>query len=109
MHIANYNFPVNSRPLVKDLYRYVTPQHAADWFEIGTLLGLSSGELKAIKAGNPTDVKWCCNRMWIQWLQEDTTASWKQLFLVIESPAISRSASDKGDCMHVAIYGLCEY
>ena len=84
-------------PLLKNLYQHITPQYAADWEVIGTLLGLPSGELKAIKAGNPTDVKWCCNQMWIQWLQVDTTASWEQLFTVIESSAVSCSAPDKGD------------
>ena len=87
---------MKNRPLLKELYQYVTPRHAAGWFEIGIQLGLSCGELKAIKAGNPTDVKWCCNEMWMQWLQEDATASWEKLFMVINSPAILCSASDEG-------------
>ena len=88
---------VHTTPLLKDLYQYITPQYAADWEVIGTLLGLPSGELRTIKAGNPTDVKCCCNQMWIHWLQVDTTASWGKLFTVIESPAVSYSAPDKGD------------
>ena len=88
---------MNTTPLLKDLYLCITPQYAADWEVIGTLLGLPIGELKAIKAGNPTDFKWCCNQMWIHWLQVDTAASWRKLFTVIESPAVSCSAHDKGD------------
>ena len=88
---------VNATPLLKDLYQYITPQHAADWKTIGTLLGLPIGELKAIEAGYPTNVKWCCNEMWIHWLKIDTTASWKKLVTVLESPAVSCSATDKGD------------
>ena len=87
---------MNSKPLLKDLYGYVTPQYAADWFEIGTLLGLPSGELNTIKAEYPTDFKRCSNKMWIHWLQEDTTASWGKLLTVIESSAVSCSAPDKG-------------
>ena len=64
---------------------------------MGTLLGLPSGELKAIEAGYPTNVKWCCNAMLEKWLEMDTTASWGKLFTVIESPAVSYSAPDKGD------------
>ena len=64
---------------------------------VGTLLGLPSGELKAIEAGYPTNVKWCCNQMLKQWIEMDTTASWSTLFTVIESPAVSYSAPDKGD------------
>ena len=32
-----------------------------------------------------------------QWLEMDTTASWKKLFTVIESPTVSYNAPDKGD------------
>ena len=88
---------VNTTPLLKDLYQHITPQYAADWEVIGTLLGLPSGELKAIEAGWPANVKWCCNQMLKKWLEMDTTASWGQLFTVIESPAVSCSAPDKGD------------
>ena len=88
---------MDTAPLLKDLYQHITPQHAADWKTIGTLLGIPIGELKAIEAGYPTDVKWCCNEMWIQWLKVDTTASWRKLFTVIESTAVSCSAPDKGD------------
>ena len=31
------------------------------------------------------------------WLEMDTTASWRKLFTIIESPAVSCSAPDKGD------------
>ena len=88
---------MNSTPLLKDLYLHITPQYAAYWEVIGTLLGLPSGELKAIEAGYPTNFKWCCNQMLKQWLEMDITASWSKLFTVIESPAVSCSAPDKGD------------
>ena len=88
---------VNTTPLLKDLYQHITPQYAADWEVIGTLLGLPNAELRAIEAGYPTNVKWCCNQMLKKWLEVDTTASWGKLFSVIESPAVSCSAPDKGD------------
>ena len=72
-----------------DLYECITPQYAADWKVIGTLLGLPHGELEAIEAGYPTNVKWCCNHMLEKWLEIDLTASWRKLFAVIESPAVS--------------------
>ena len=71
------------------------------------LLDLPSGELKAIEAGYPTNVKWCCNQMLEKWLEVDTTASWRKLFAVIESPAVSScSAPDKG---HLTLYLLYVY
>ena len=80
---------------------------------IGTLLGLPSGELKAIEAGYPTNVKWCCNQMLEMWLEMDRTASWGKLFTVIESPAVSTGqASDKGELLHegrVCFSHVCIY
>ena len=97
LHIYIFFTIVNTTPLLKDLQQYITPHYAAEWEVIGTQLGLPIGELDTIKAENPTDFKRCCNNMWIQWLQEDTTASWRKLVTVLESPAVSSSAPDKGD------------
>ena len=88
---------VNTTPLLRDLYQHITPQYAADWKVIGTLLGLPSGELNAIEAGYPTNVKWCCNVMLEKWLEVDTTASWGKLFTVIESSAVSVSSGEAVD------------
>ena len=74
---------------MKDLYEYITPQYAADWKVIGTLLGIAKGEMKIIEAAYPINVKWCCNQMLEKWLEQDTTASWKKLLDIIESPAVS--------------------
>ena len=97
-HAELWAMTSTAAPLLKDLYQHITPQYAADWKVIGTLLGLPSGELKAIEAGYPTNVKWCCNQMLEKWLEVDQTASWEKLLTVIESPAVSSGeAVDKGD------------
>ena len=88
---------VNTTPLLKDLYQHITPQYAAEWEVIGTLLGVPCGELKAIEAGYPTNIKWCCNQMLKKWLEIDVAASWQKLFIIIESPAVSCSVPDEGD------------
>ena len=78
------------------------------WKVIGTILGLPSGELKAIEPGYPTNVKWCCNQMLEMWLEMDPTASWGKLFTVIESPAVSTGqASDKGGVDNYWIVNIC--
>ena len=78
-------------PSLKDLYQHI-PQYGPDWKMIGTL-ELSSVELIPIVARYPTNVKW------EKWLEVETTALWGKLFTesVIESPAVSCSAPDKGD------------
>ena len=100
---------VNATPLLKDLYVHITLQYAADWKVIGTLLGLPSGELKAIEAGWPTNVKWCCNQMLEKWLKVDPTASWEKLFTVIESLAVSSGRVVDKSSGQGAVHGLYIY
>ena len=103
--IRSLHTTATSTPLLKDLYQHITPQYAADWKVIGTLLGLPSGELKSIEAGYPTNVKWCCNQMLEKWLEVDPSASWQKLLEVIESPAVSSDqAPDEGD----QLYCVCK-
>ena len=64
---------------------------------IGTLLGLPSGTLDIIEHDHMHKATCCCNAMLKKWLEMDTTASWSKLFIVIESPAMSCSAPNKGD------------
>lgn len=68
---------------------------------IGVLLGLVNGVLKAIEAGWPTNVQWCCDKMLEKWLEVDTFASWKKLFSVIK--IIESFDLNKGDlCNYIA-------
>jgi len=70
--------------------------YAAQCRVIGTQLDLSSGALDIIERDKFYQTKDCCNAMLRKWLQVNTTATWRKLFTVIESPAVF-SAPDKGD------------
>ena len=70
-------------PSLRELYRYVTPQYAAHWREIGIQLGLSDAKLRIIRADNPDSVEKCCNELLAQWLKRCPTASWEELFKAI--------------------------
>ena len=89
---------MNTKPLLKDLCQHVTPCYAANWIVIGTLLGIPQPKLEVIELDNPHKAAHCCNAMLKQWLEMDTSASWKKLFATIESPAVTCSESDKGNC-----------
>ena len=82
-------------PLLKDLYQHITPQYATHWKVIGTQLGLSTAALDIIEVDNMYKAVQCCNSMLKKWLEVNTTASWRNLFEVIESPAMC-SNSDNG-------------
>ena len=88
---------MNTKPLLKDLYIYVTPRYAADWIVIGTLLNIPDPTLRIIELNHMYRAAPCCNEMLRRWLQMDLTASWGTLFNIIESPAVSCSAPDEGD------------
>ena len=74
---------------MKDLYNLVTPEYAAHWKFIGTLLGVKKGILDTIEATFPTNIPWCCNKFLETWLERDTEASWKKLIDIINSPAMA--------------------
>ena len=98
LSLSTQHYTVTTTPLLKDLYEHITPQYAADWKEMGTLLGIPSGELRSIEAGYPTNVKWCCNKMLEIWLESDSSASWGKLIKAIESSAVSgNQVPIKGD------------
>jgi len=78
-------FFFHAAPLLKDLYKHVTPEYATSWREIGIHLGLSDAKMRIIKADHPKDVKGCCNEMLAKWLAVDLNASWKKLFVAIDS------------------------
>ena len=95
-YVVDLHPTVNTTPLLRDLYNYITPQYATKWRKIGTQLGLPTATLDIIKNDHKDRAEPCCNAMLKKWLQVDTTASWSKLFTVIESPTVSCSDPDKG-------------
>ena len=79
---------MDSPPKLKDLYNIVTPDYAAHWKVIGTLLDISSGRLDGIEKSFPASAFWCCNDMLKTWLETDTSATWRKLIQVIDSPGV---------------------
>ena len=81
---------LNSTPLLKDLFRVITPDYAAHWKVIGALLGLSTTCLDETETTNPTNLQWCCNEMLKIWLARNTSATWKDILIAIDSPTITQ-------------------
>ena len=80
---------MNSPPKLKDLYNLITPEYAAHWKVIGTLLGVEKGIITGVERNFPNNVSWCCNELLETWLERDTEASWKKMIQVIDSPAVT--------------------
>jgi len=93
---------------LKHLYEQITPRYAADWKVIGALLDLPSGELSAIEAKNPNNVKRCCNCMLEKWLGTDTvTVTWRHLFAAIDSPSLSSNCYSSPSSSKEKAKGMC--
>ena len=75
----------------------VTPHYCEYWREIGTQLDMPQGLIDSIQAehdyGKRTQQK-CCDKMFKEWLDRDTSASWEKLCTAIKSPAVA-AFSDK--------------
>ena len=86
---------VTTKPELKDLYVYFTPQYALKWKVIGTLLGITSEKLNIIEHDNRDKAEFCCNEMLRWWLRIDVNASWGKLLAIIEKT--SGGANNKGE------------
>ena len=78
-----------STPQLKDLYTLITPNYAAHWKVIGTLLGMPKGRLDGIESSFPASSFKCCNKMLEMWLEMNTSITWKDVITTIDSPAIT--------------------
>ena len=65
---------------------------AAEWFNLGVALGLSSGTLKAIESNHSKDARRCLTEMVIAWLQmkDNSQPSWQSLASALSSPLVDR-------------------
>ena len=88
VNIETVFLTVLTRPDLKDLVEFVTPDYAVHWKTIGLLIGIPVGEIQAIEYGQSTMPQVCCNEMFIKWLELDTHASWGKIFTAIDSPAV---------------------
>ena len=83
---------VHNRPSRTDLIVHVVSPVAAKWKDVGEVLLLSgvleAGCLEIIEKDNPSNVTECCRQMFIKWLETDKDASWEQLLMALQSPAV---------------------
>ena len=84
---CKYLFTV-SIPQLRDLHNLVTPDFAAQWRSIGIHLGLKVGLLDVIDHDHLHRAEDCCNAVWEQWLDMDSTTSWSKVIEAVESSAV---------------------
>ena len=103
----------NDMPLLRDLYRYIVGQQAAQWEWLGLELGLNNGQISIISRDYRNDVEACCRKMLSKWLEMDPSATWGKLDDAIKnmmlpsttSPVSPNKEGNRGDVSKV-LYNL---
>ena len=70
--------------MLREVYRYVVPQYAHKWRDLGVLLYFDECELEIIFSNAGNDSEECCRHLLSRWLQKSTDASWNTLLLAID-------------------------
>ena len=68
--------------------KLVTPQYAAKWRVIGSLLDLNGSALEIIEHDRGRSAINCCSEMWGTWLDKDTSATWNHVLTVLEHKTV---------------------
>ena len=75
------------------MYKYVIPEYAHGWRDLGVLLHFKQAELEIIFRDFRNDSKECCKRLLSRWLEKSPNATWDQLFSAIDDlPPLSEVA-----------------
>ena len=64
---------------MRDIHRYVTENHTANWNDIGLELGLPFDTLKTIRINHPHQVEDCFEDVLDRWLTSNPSATWRTL------------------------------
>ena len=83
----------NSKPSAKKLQRYMIPDVATKWYELGLELFDEKEEhkLNIIKSNHGNDAKKCCLEMFLLWLENNNDATWYQIVEALKSPGVELS------------------
>ena len=65
------------------MYRYVVPEYASKWKDLGALLHFKQAELEIIFSNFRHDAEECCKSLLTRWL-ERSDVSWDQLLSAID-------------------------
>ena len=92
--------PINDCPDDKYLNKYVRGKICAagtnKWRDLGiVLMGQDAvTDLDMIRVDYPYNVKECCSRMFTEWRQRTSKASWKQLIEALKEVKLTQLASE---------------
>ena len=65
--------------------RYVVPQYAHKWRQLGAQLHFDQAKLDIILSNFQRDSEGCCRDLLHRWLDKNSSATWNQLLTVIDN------------------------
>lgn len=83
LYYHTYVYVGLERPTEIEFNNHVRDKVATKWRDLGVQLMIPSEQLDIIKENNQ-DIKSCCTKMFLYWLQVDTTATWNKLIKALE-------------------------
>jgi len=86
---------------MRDLNRYVTKKHAADWKGVGLELGLQFNMLKIIQKNNSQQVEDCFEDVLDKWLQLTPKATWRMLEVALTNVRRQQLGLDPVDDLYI--------
>ena len=92
---------LESSPSLRDLTDLVTPNYAAKWRVIASLLGLSKPDIDIIAHDHGRSAINCCGEMWGKWLNTYTEATWGDVLKIIDHKTVTEE--EKGNYMMVIL------
>ena len=97
----------NNVPTMRDINRYVTRKHAADWKDIGIELGLKLTMLNIIEKDHPAQSTACFQEMINKWIESNADdVTWKALEVALTNVNRQKLDLDPVD----DVYGkLCQF
>ena len=83
---------------------------AARWYDLGTQLLTDDtvGTLDVIKFDHPNDASACCNKMFVKWLELQSSATWSQLIAALSNIGMNVVAENVIKCLIKGSY-ICAY
>jgi len=92
----------NKIPELSELYRYIVPQYAARWKDLGVALKIPTHHLNIIEVtgvNHPCYIQECCKAVLQKWMEITPKPTWNILQKAIASlPQNGNTKSKKSSC-----------
>ena len=73
------------KPKTKDIHNHVVPKWASKWRQLGTQLNIDQHLMDIIEHDHPNDCESCCSKMFSEWLDSSSAASWEDIIDAVDN------------------------